>query len=565
VTSEDLLLIDLSYLLFIKILDKVIYPLGKFKEYKQKLQPLTPICIRGRTMAIAVQDKIVSPPSIEVRINRSFALFVLLITITFLIRVTDINYNSIFIDEAIYVTVGDEALQGDFGQHASRWMYGSYLYPMIAATVNDAGGLEALRMFSAIVSTLAVVFVFLVTLRLFGWVAGFWASFFFSFSASSINLGQFAVYDAPGLLLLAAAFYCVVSASLNQRRGQTHHFFIGGLCFILASLLKYTFALYLPALILTGLILCWLQSQSPVRLLRWFATPVALVLGLYFSCYWSDLSFLLASDGVISPSDSLNIIQSIGQEIGVVLLLAVVGGVLLLRLTYRDWRFESRRFCLLFALLATCLVLSALAGPLYHFLSSNSRSLEKHSVYSLMFLCPIAGYTIEAIIQKKQAFKGQWPTLYSIMGAAGTFMAIVWFVNGTLDRNWGFQNSWPNVEKTVEYARQAGLDENSRVLAEGSQIYEYYFDFGSKNRAVWYNTWGLRYGGQENVTAMVSAIQDHYFDFVILDDYFTPDKTPFLENALTNAGYQLTYLRAPQVLSTGRNISIRVYMLPRSE
>lgn len=514
-------------------------------------------------MTTLAQGKIVSPSLTSIRINRSFALFALLIAITFLIRITDINYNGIFIDEAIYVTVGEDALVSNFSQHATTWMYGSYLYPMIAATVNNIGGLESVRILSAILTTITVVFVFLGTFRLFGWGAGLWTSLLFSLSGTSINLGQFAVYDVPGILFLSIAYYCIVTASLKSRRKQNHYFFLASLFFILAALFKYSFVLYLPALILTGFTICILQRQPILPLLTFLVMPIVFVLGLYIFCYWSDLTVLFTSDGGITKSESLLIVQAILQEFGVVILLAAIGGFLLLRLTYNDPRFESIRACFLFAILVTCLVLFVLAGPVFHFLTSNSRALEKHSLYSLIFLCPAVGYTVEAIVQKKHVLRGHRANIYSVIGVAITFIGLVWFVNSALDRNWGFQNSWPDLRKTVEYLRQQGLSKESQVLAEGSAIYEYYFDFGLEDRAVWNNTWSLQYGNQQGIEAMVVAIQDHYFDFVILDDYFTPEKTLLLETALGRAGYRLTYRQAPQMLSTGRNISVRVYRLPR--
>ena len=53
----------------------------------------------------------------------------------------DLNYNTAFVDEAIYATVGEEVLRGIYWEDAISWMGGSYIYPVISALINRRFGL----------------------------------------------------------------------------------------------------------------------------------------------------------------------------------------------------------------------------------------------------------------------------------------------------------------------------------------------------------------------------------------------------------------------------------------
>lgn len=65
-------------------------------------------------------------------INREWPLLALLVVAAFLVRFSVEPVNTIFYDEAVNVTLGQEALAGDFSQNATTWTFGSYLYPMTA-------------------------------------------------------------------------------------------------------------------------------------------------------------------------------------------------------------------------------------------------------------------------------------------------------------------------------------------------------------------------------------------------------------------------------------------------
>ena len=87
-------------------------------------------------------------------------LFMVLLAVVFGIRIVDLSYNTLFVDEAIYATVGRDVLAGTTGQSALGWMYGSYLYPALAGFVDQLFGEVGLRMASALLSTGATALVY---------------------------------------------------------------------------------------------------------------------------------------------------------------------------------------------------------------------------------------------------------------------------------------------------------------------------------------------------------------------------------------------------------------------
>jgi len=52
-------------------------------------------------------------------------------------------------------------------------------------------------------------------------------------------------------------------------------------------------------------------------------------------------------------------------------------------------------------------------------------------------------------------------------------------------------------------------------------MYKYHLFDGFEDPSSWASTWYMQYQGYYGVEAMELAIDDKYFDFIILNDYFT--------------------------------------------
>lgn len=488
-------------------------------------------------------------------------LFLVLLVLIFGIRVVNLRYNTLFVDEAIYATVGRDLLAGVGSRGALGWMYGSYLYPLLAGLVNGVGGEVGLRLMSAVLSTVAAALVYFATVRLFGGEAAVWATLVFGFTAISIDTGQYAVYDAPVIPALAAVLYLIVRAAESPPRAERLLLLAAGACLILAVLAKYFAALFLPALCCVGLACALQQGRSLRPFLFYFLLPMALVVGAYALFTDDELRSLLAGGYGLSPDSRAVIFRDIWAEIGVTTLIALAGLALLAWRGLPAATHAPRWRRVLWAVLVPALALGTLAAPLYHLASGNSQSAWKHSVYSLIFLAPLAGYTCAALVSAMRELTGRRAVAMRVLGALASGLLVAWGLSYAVDRNWGFQNSWPNAGGAVAHLRVAGLAPGDRVLAEGAQIYDYYLGFGPQYATAWTNTWYAEYGGRTGVEAMEAAIADHVYRFVVLDGFYTPELRDRLEVALAAAGYSLDYEETQQ-LSRGFDVRIAVYRSP---
>ncbi len=504
-------------------------------------------------------------PQAPARISHEFLLFVVIFGLTFFLRITHLEYNTLFVDEAIYATIGREFVAGVDLQRGAGWLFGSPIYPSLAAITDSLGGLIAVRGLSAVLTSAAALFVFLTTLRLFGKHPALWALLIFGLTGTSISVGQFATYDALGLPLLALSMYLIVAALLTSGWRQSLLLALGGLAFALSFLAKYIALLYLPTLLFMGGVLLLYQGKSLRPILTWFLIPAALTIIAYLIPNWGEVSDVFSGRHSTQRADTFLILKLIIEEIGFALLLGLLG--LLKRPTALPPEPQARILQSKWMLRATAILVlgSALALPVFQLVTSNIRSLEKHNVYALALLAPLAGYGTAVLVDKVRLGVGLSQTRLRIVGAIATIAVLIWFTNYSLDRNWGFQHSWPNISGAVNYLREHGLDADSLVLASASATYEYYFDFDIyTSRKIWYNTWWMLYKGLEGEAAMKAAIIDRALDFVILDNYYTPAINPILEPVLEAAGYTVDY-EEETALPNGDPIFIRIYVPPVQE
>ena len=123
-----------------------------------------------------------------------------------------------FGDEALYLSAGhlewSHWLHGTQVPAYQTWFSGSpVIYPPVGAIADSLGGLAAARLLSLVFMLGVTSFVWSTAARLLGDErAAFFAAALFAVLAPTLHLGSFATYDAPALLLLAAATWCAAGA-----------------------------------------------------------------------------------------------------------------------------------------------------------------------------------------------------------------------------------------------------------------------------------------------------------------------------------------------------------------
>jgi len=503
-----------------------------------------------------------------------FGLFIALLFGSFLVGVTNLNYNTLFLDEAMYAVAGEDLLQGIFTRSAISFHFGSYLYPVISAILNKMGGVTALRLTSIFMLCLASVSIYFTTRKLFGHNASLFGMMLFSFSGVVLNLGQLAVYDSLALPFLAASLYFLVAAA-KAERCQKYLLLAASVCAILSTLSKYIGLIYLPALFVTTLMLLELKGtslrQALFPLFTYFIFPIVLVLSFYAVNNWHELIQVFKEQG-FSPAPRWLILSIIGQNIGFVVLLAFAGlVVLIIALAYNrnndtplffwnersqlNWVARPRSYRVLFFVALMIIFLTWLAAPFEQFITGNGRSLWKNCAYSLVFFSPLAGYCLATYVVSLRS-RNLAKNLITLLLLCGS---IAYFSDQALESNWSFHQSWPNTQGLINYLRDSGLNEKSHVLGEGVDIYEYYFDFGTNDRQIWNSFWYMDYGGVSGQEGALNAIRDRALDFIIIDDYYFPGIRERVNPVLVEAGYVVDYQEL-QTLRSGGTIVLQVFV-----
>ncbi|MCC7446776.1 MAG: glycosyltransferase family 39 protein [Anaerolineae bacterium] len=481
----------------------------------------------------------------QVMITAEHGLLVLLLSLILFVRLANLTFNTLYLDEAIYTTVGEEALHGVFDQGATRWMFGSYLYPAVATVAEHIGGVVGLRALSAVLMTIAAVFVYLTAHKVFGGRASLFALFIFGLTGVSINLGQHAVYDALGVPLAAASLYCVVAAVLNPEQ-QRRYLLWGGVTFSVGVLAKYIGLLTFPTLIVIMLALHLSQGRglfSFITRVSWasFLIPIVIMLGIYAAFYRMDLPLVFTGQFASQADSRGAILLEIVQDIGIPILLALAAIPIIAQEAYNHLCAEHPVVFGVLTFLLPIVVVAVLILPIYHLITANIRSLWKHEIYALVFIAPLAGYGIAKMIEALRAIGGRLALPVRLISAAVTIIGIVWFVSYAFTQNGLFHHSWPTAQPSLDFLRSQHIGPQSRVLSSSYAIYDYYFNFGVRDQQVWNNVWYVAYDGLTGPDAARKAIQDCAFDVIVLDNYYAPDLVRTLEPVVVQSGYILKF------------------------
>ncbi|MCS7092062.1 MAG: glycosyltransferase family 39 protein [Patescibacteria group bacterium] len=421
----------------------------------------------------------------------------------------DLNYNTAFVDEAIYATVGEEVLRGIFWESALSWMGGSYIYPVISASINRVFGLEGIRLFSMICVFWTGIMVGKIGQMLSNQKGGIIATVLFLYSSVALDMAQLATYDAPALLFLAASFYTLILAYKKADKINYVFLVLSALSFALSVFTKYVAILFLPIVFIVN----FLNTKKIInRYLLIWSFLAAGILGAYTAITFESLKDYFTSTAFTEKAQRIDMALNMFNLLNVSAFGAIVAFALALRKKSKyKW-------------LVICFLIAGSILPAYHLFSSNLRAMWKHMAFSLFFLSPLAA---SILIKGFNFLKSASVNKFFIKNAKQFFfslgmVAIVTYIWVNFSSHWRFQRSWPSAEKSIEYL-WANKKENDKVFAEASAVYKYHMFAGFYDPSSWASTWYFEYEGKTGLEAMKKAINDKYFSFIILNYYFTKD------------------------------------------
>lgn len=445
--------------------------------------------------------------------------------------------NTAFEDEALYIYAGHRELA--FLQHgtptydtyASYFSGAPFLYPVAAAVIDGALGLEGVRAFSLLAMSGATVLVWMTARRLYGRPAAIVGAALFAVAAPTLFLSRLATYDAPALFLLALGLWIVVRTA----RGPVVLALLAAPPLVLAAGVKYAAALYLPSVLAAALVTVpvaagvqgwrvWLRGATRALLLGGAVT------GLIWA--WLDaagpaLRAGLSQTTVNRAAGAEPLVNNLRLSAvwgGWVVVLAVAGIVVAARQARRRGLPRTAP-----VLLAAALTGTALLATVYQAHLGTSVSLHKHVGFGLMFAAPVAGAGLAGLarLDRWRAAAGALPGL-----AIGVCAVLAFYAGHAAGPMYG---GWPDSSRMVAAIRPLVQEGHRRYLVEEDEVPRYYLRDRTEPYE-WLTTYYFQYTDKKGNTltglpAYQAAIGDRYFDLVVLD--FGP--TAALDAQLTTA------------------------------
>jgi 4-amino-4-deoxy-L-arabinose transferase-like glycosyltransferase len=437
--------------------------------------------------------------------------------------------NTAFEDEALYLYAGHRELDfllhhtPTYDTYSSYFSGAPFLYPVLAAVVDSALGLEGARALSLLFMVGATALVWMTARRLYGRQAAVVGAALFGVSAPTLFLSRLATYDAMCVFLLAVALWVVVRTA----RANPAWALMAAPVLVLAAATKYASALYLPTVVVAAVLVVpaaggtWLRAclrgvllASATAALAWLALVA-----------WPSLRQGLEQTTVNRAAGAeplSNILRLSAVWGGWIAVLAVVGVCV-----------AARGRQLSTTLLAGALTVTAAFATLYQAHLGTSVSLHKHIGFGLLFAAPVAGLGLASAARLGASRARALPGF-----ALGVCVLLAFYANHAVAPTYG---GWPDSSGEVAALRPlVGPGTDQRYLVEENEVPRYYLAARTEPYQ-WLTTYYFQYKSLTGLPAYQAAIHDGYFNLVVLDYGPTAALDRQLKAALKAdpAGYRL--------------------------
>jgi hypothetical protein len=298
-------------------------------------------------------------------------------------------------DEGRYIYAGHQLIYelwhgGGSPYYETSFSGAPVIFPVLAAIADHMGGLVAVRLMSLSFMMTATTMLFLITRRLFGYLAAVIGAAIFAGVGLTQDLGGLATHDAMCLMLITIAAYCAARTSDSEKHASVWLLLVP-LVLLLANATKYVTVMFDPIVIVLAALQVsadgWKRVLGRVTALG-LATSALLALALFVAggAYLNGILFSTFSRSGASAlfvgarlSDKAIVSRS-WAWIGVTI--AGSGVALLLTICRRRWK--DTALVALF-LLAGCIV--TVGNLRLH----TDESLYKHDDIAAWFACIATG------------------------------------------------------------------------------------------------------------------------------------------------------------------------------
>lgn len=409
-------------------------------------------------------------------------LLIFIIVLAAVVRLIHINFNSPFLDEAIYIVLGRKILEGNFHEilGSASWVGGfPFFYPLLSAIAYSLGGILASRILNVVLGTVAIflIYHFAKELKLLAneegnKMVGLVSSAFLATSAIPIAFSRLAIYDIASFTLFLGGLVVWQQA---QSKGSARKYLLAAFVFFASFLTKYIVVIFLPFLMVRRL-----------NSLKYFAFPLAFLVTTYIALNFVNLKeFILhqTSKGIAPTS----ILENFWQYTDLYYLISMGGIILLLAK-------KKKQIIILF--------LASIWPLVVHLATREGLAVHQHSFLSLIFILPVAGVFLAKIVQK---FKGFGVAV--VLGVIGLNLFL------SMPKVQALESFWPNTDMALDHLKNK-VRFGDKILAESGDVVTLaFYDL----RVEMIGPFVFSYKEKEDKKAYIEAVEDGYFNFIELD------------------------------------------------
>lgn len=426
-------------------------------------------------------------------------------------------------DEYDYLFVGKTLLAGN------NWPTHTYIFGwninwlLLAWGDLTFGGISGARLIASLLGVLSIAGIYCFVLVLWrNKTTALIAALLLSLEGAHLYTSKLATYDIISFTFFVWALPAVLLAC-----GATKHRWLWTVCsaslLVAAVLSKYTAAIYLP--FIATMVLFYAPKQAIAGIVL-----IAGAIGTYAFIHFDQLEVLYSiqiSGAHDKNATSVDIALRSGRQLFILLIFAII----------------AIGYSLIYARTAfpRILLLLAMGLPLimYHLLGQNVISLQKHLVYSSLFLIPIAAWGMQQITTPIRSSKRRIMLLACSLSLFGL---------SNLQQLEVMQSSYPDVHAVVPFA--ALIQAKESVLSEDPYLFRYLLHDKVSQSQINETTWlDNNKDGLHEHKDVQHAVWDRKFNYVFLNDQQHANRNEKLRKMLVLRGYS-TLLHQPYELTT---------------
>ncbi|HUW22092.1 MAG TPA: glycosyltransferase family 39 protein [Candidatus Bathyarchaeia archaeon] len=420
-----------------------------------------------------------------------------------LLRISNLNYNVPFTDEAIYVVVGKMGLfDSDWWSYGAKtWMAGSpYVYPVMTAIAYSFGGIVGSRFLNVIFGLLTIAAIFWLACLLSKrssdqqLLAGLIAAAILAFAPVSLYLSRLATYDMPSFCFFFFGLAFLLSAE-DKKEKPAKAYFLASILLFLAFMTKMVIAIYLPFVFLYSLFKAKKSGGDLFNLWRkYFFLPLVILFG------WYGLTNLAAQVSYSGSQISRErmafsrILFEFWQNSGSIWFWWLVGSIGLL------WKKQSRQWLVLTA--------AGLLVFLFHLVTRRLSTLDKHTFIGVAFLSLVAGLGIGELIWQIK------PKVIKAFFAASLAVFLIAFVSFSYQAADRYNYLWLDSSLILNYLTSVVKSGDKLLIEIGPPVILATYDYNNPVNNTTFD-W-FEYQGESGDQAYAQAAADGYFDYIQL-------------------------------------------------